>query len=212
MHQEILACDDLLSHTSALVLLPARALMRERSKRRAELFSLSQSSASQRLLTPSLYCCWISMCSNSAATDVILTSPRLLLLRRRLLRVLPPAACCRERRDPQTLALRPALTGRPTSSSTSCGDTKRGGVSEDTLGVTFLSSPTDVLQSPVLLKQHVSSAATLDSLEPQDSFTSSTFQTGSAAQSASQKRANNNREGKCDNKEGENRDRMSKIM
>lgn len=78
--------------------LPARALMRERSNRRAELFSLSQSSASHRLLTPSLYCCWISMCSNSAATDVILTSPRLRLHRRRrccCLRVLPPAACCR---------------------------------------------------------------------------------------------------------------------
>ncbi|TNN54306.1 hypothetical protein EYF80_035456 [Liparis tanakae] len=58
-------------------LLPARALMRERSNRRAELFSLSQSSASQRLLTPPslVYCCWISMWSNSPATDVISTSP-----------------------------------------------------------------------------------------------------------------------------------------
>lgn len=41
---------------------PARALMRERSKSRAELFSLSQSSTSQRLFT-SLYCCWISTLS-----------------------------------------------------------------------------------------------------------------------------------------------------
>lgn len=42
--------------------LPARALMRDRSNSRAELFSLSQSSTSQRLLT-SLYCCWISILS-----------------------------------------------------------------------------------------------------------------------------------------------------
>lgn len=55
-------------------LLPASALMRERSKRRAELFSLSQSS-SQRLLTVSmlLYCCCSSMWSNSEATVVIIT-------------------------------------------------------------------------------------------------------------------------------------------
>ncbi len=55
-------------------LLPASALMRERSKRRAELFSLSQSS-SQRLFTVSLllYCCCSSMWSYSAATVVIMT-------------------------------------------------------------------------------------------------------------------------------------------
>lgn len=52
---------------------PAKALMRERSNRRAELFSLSHSS-SQRLLTVSWYCCWMSMWSYSAATVVILTS------------------------------------------------------------------------------------------------------------------------------------------
>lgn len=52
---------------------PARALMRERSNNRAELFSLSHSS-SQRLLTLSWYVCWMSMCSYSAATVVILTS------------------------------------------------------------------------------------------------------------------------------------------
>lgn len=55
-------------------ILPASALMRERSKRRAELFSLSQSS-SQRLLTVSmlLYCCCSSMWSKSEATVVIIT-------------------------------------------------------------------------------------------------------------------------------------------
>lgn len=98
------------------LLLPARALMRERSNRRAELFSLSQSSESHRLLTPSLYCCWISMCSNSAATDVILTSPRL-LCRCRHCQVLPPAACSW---DLQTTPRPP-----PRNSSTNCRDKMR---------------------------------------------------------------------------------------
>uniref|UniRef100_A0AAV2JLT1 Uncharacterized protein n=1 Tax=Knipowitschia caucasica TaxID=637954 RepID=A0AAV2JLT1_KNICA len=48
--------------------------MRERSKSRAELFSLSQSS-SQRLLTPSLYVFWISIGSYSAATVVMPPPP-----------------------------------------------------------------------------------------------------------------------------------------
>lgn len=75
------------------IFVPARALMRERSNSRAELFSLSHSSASQRLLTPSLlYCCWISMCSNSAATDVMLASP---WLRPQChLVTLPLGSCC----------------------------------------------------------------------------------------------------------------------
>lgn len=56
--------------------LPARALMRERSKRRAELFSLSQSvsaARSQRLLM-SLYCCWISKLSKSVGEMVLMVS------------------------------------------------------------------------------------------------------------------------------------------
>lgn len=55
---------------------PARALMRERSKRRAELFSLSQSvsaARSQRLLM-SLYCCWISKLSKSVGEMVLMVS------------------------------------------------------------------------------------------------------------------------------------------
>lgn len=56
--------------------IPARALMRERSKRRAELFSLSQSvsaARSQRLLM-SLYCCWISKLSKSVGEMVLMVS------------------------------------------------------------------------------------------------------------------------------------------
>lgn len=55
---------------------PARALMRERSKSRAELFSLSQSCSaarSQRLLM-SLYCCWISRLSKSVGEMVLMVS------------------------------------------------------------------------------------------------------------------------------------------
>lgn len=55
---------------------PARALIRERSKRRAELFSLSQSCSaarSQRLLM-SLYCCWISKLSKSVGEIVLMVS------------------------------------------------------------------------------------------------------------------------------------------
>lgn len=50
--------------------------MRERSKRRAELFSLSQSvsaARSQRLLM-SLYCCWISKLSKSVGEIVLMVS------------------------------------------------------------------------------------------------------------------------------------------
>lgn len=50
--------------------------MRERSKRRAELFSLSQSvsaARSQRLLM-SLYCCWISRLSKSVGEMVLMVS------------------------------------------------------------------------------------------------------------------------------------------
>lgn len=50
--------------------------MRERSKRRAELFSLSQSvsaARSQRLLM-SLYCCWISKLSKSVGERVLMVS------------------------------------------------------------------------------------------------------------------------------------------
>lgn len=56
--------------------IPASALMRERSKRRAELFSLSQSvsaARSQRLLM-SLYCCWISKLSKSVGEIVLMVS------------------------------------------------------------------------------------------------------------------------------------------
>lgn len=56
--------------------IPARALMRERSKSRAELFSLSQSvsaARSQRLLM-SLYCCWISKLSKSVGEMVLMVS------------------------------------------------------------------------------------------------------------------------------------------
>jgi len=56
--------------------IPARALMRERSKRRAEPFSLSQSvsaARSQRLLM-SLYCCWISKLSKSVGEMVLMLS------------------------------------------------------------------------------------------------------------------------------------------
>lgn len=56
--------------------IPASALMRERSKRRAELFSLSQSvsaARSQRLLM-SLYCCWISKLSKSVGEMVLMVS------------------------------------------------------------------------------------------------------------------------------------------
>lgn len=55
---------------------PARALMRERSNRRAELFSLSHSVSavrSQRLLM-SLYCCWISTLSKSVGEMVLMVS------------------------------------------------------------------------------------------------------------------------------------------
>lgn len=55
---------------------PARALIRERSKSRAELFSLSQSCSaarSQRLLM-SLYCCWISRLSKSVGEMVLMVS------------------------------------------------------------------------------------------------------------------------------------------
>lgn len=48
--------------------------MRERSKSRAELFSLSQSS-SQRLLTVSpAYCCWSSMGSMGSAAMVVMVT------------------------------------------------------------------------------------------------------------------------------------------
>lgn len=56
--------------------IPARALIRDRSKRRAELFSLSQSvsaARSQRLLM-SLYCCWISKLSKSVGEIVLMLS------------------------------------------------------------------------------------------------------------------------------------------
>lgn len=55
---------------------PARALMRERSNRRAELFSLSHSvsaAMSQRLLM-SLYCCWISTLSKSVGEMVLMVT------------------------------------------------------------------------------------------------------------------------------------------
>lgn len=71
-----LCCCDAAVPTCQNWSLPARALMRERSKRRAELFSLSQSvsaARSQRLLM-SLYCCWISKLSKSVGEMVLMVS------------------------------------------------------------------------------------------------------------------------------------------